>query len=972
MKFTPPPRFYHFINDRFPVLFWSVFITVLVVASIQVKDRLLLQNVRAPQGIGSLQMGGAFAKDSAIVASWKQDTLDHDNGNVCQQKPLRIDRLKIARSDVYRDYLFILLYTALACIVIATLQTRLSKEGSWFSALLLGLALLAGLSDSIENLGLLHFITPHPTPGTIINAAVTRTASQIKYGILGLLLLWLVFTLIFQHQGLVRLSGYIREKALQLFRYRVILVSVLVFVIPMWVLDQGQDLLVNSNSSDKGVLLFMGIVWIAACLNWYLAKLFFENHYVGPVCPMTEPVLTDAASQIAEKKVSRFLGVCTILIPAVAILNAMQVIHIHSPMDVFPPMGWLLGLLGLFFVLIKKDVAGSGYLWIEKKWGRQKSKALVISLLLLLGLLAPGAIRLFLLRGESYTPDSLVYLFGHMVLLAFTFFVFVSVRSFLFGASSWMGRKIGWPVLLSACTVAILFILLNIFPLSILFLDCNYLSLPVLLSGIIFYILLFTLLIRISLWTKINFVLLIVVIALLISISANNDYHAVRQTNITSTPTPVALDQYFKQWLLQRREEIEKAPDSFPVFLVNTYGGGIRAAAFTNMVFSYLDSSLIAGRADHKGFEHFVFSVSGVSGGTIGAALQCAYRAKYLDSSSNAYSLDSFFRFYQHDFLTPVLSNALGGDVWASVSSFHLWKDRSEIQENLWEGFGRQDLHLQLDREFNALWDTSQYNRARYEVPLLFSNTLNIDDGLKGICAPVALDPIDFPATIFIRSRIDALNVQKKKDKDSLQSLSLMTGAFLSARFPYLSPSGKMGAGYHFMDGGVKDNSGAATSEAIFTCLARLVCRARSIPGDSVFSRLVRKVRFHFVSITNSPYYNPDTRQLVSNRFEPISPLIGILNSGVYGNARAADNALQYRYSPGSTPFQGIGSGYCAVWITGTCIPDSSGTLYSPVLPLGWQISGPSLQRLRRSFDPDMLGSFNAIGIPKILGIGGR
>src|ERR1700712_5708129 len=101
------------------------------------------------------------------------------------------------------------------------------------------------------------------------------------------------------------------------------------------------------------------------------------------------------------------------------------------------------------------------------------------------------------------------------------------------------------------------------------------------------------------------------------------------------------------------------------------------------MVFSYLDSSMIASRRDHKGFEHFVFAVSGASGGPVGAALQCAYRAQHLDSNSKAYALDSFQRFYRHDFLTPVLSNMLGADAWSSVSSFHLWRDRSEIQENI-------------------------------------------------------------------------------------------------------------------------------------------------------------------------------------------------------------------------------------------------------------------------------------------------
>jgi hypothetical protein len=306
--------------------------------------------------------------------------------------------------------------------------------------------------------------------------------------------------------------------------------------------------------------------------------------------------------------------------------------------------------------------------------------------------------------------------------------------------------------------------------------------------------------------------------------------------------------------------------------------------------------------------------------------------------------------------------------VWASAAGYPLWKDRSAIQESVWEGFGHRSLDISLDQDFNAIWqDTTPANPARFEVPLLFSNTLNVDDGLKGIMAPVELSHTDFPGTIFIRERIAALNALRKKEKDTPVYLPLMTGAFLSARFPFISPSGKMGPGYHFMDGGGKDNSGASTSEAIFISLARQGCRK---PGkDSLFAQLMKKVRFYFVSITNSPYYNPDTRRLVSNRFEPVSPLVGIINSGINGNAQAADNTIQVRYLSDSTQFPGIRSDYSSVWITATCVKDGKGKFYSPVLPLGWQISAPSLERMRNTFEQDMIQSYNKEGLRKLLKI---
>jgi len=962
-------RLYHFIQSNFKILFWPVFVATFIVAFLQLKDQTYLTNTRAPKGIVSLELGPTRADDTDIIRSWKQDTLDRSAIDPCSAAPSTINRLHRARTNVQMDFLFILLYTTLGIIIVAILQSRNGWAGRWYSNILLALPLLAGICDVVEDIGLLQFIRDgleNTSHGSEFTARLTHTVASVKMGILAfLLVIYLPFILIIKEKGLQNLSGYIRSKSIQLFRYRVILVGVVAFSLPIWIMDQGQDLLVNSNSSDYGVVLFVGVVCMAALLNWWLAKLFFEQEYKGPVCPMVEPVITDPIREASEKKVSRYLGVSTIIIPATAILNALRTLRIHYPLDIFPPIIWLIALLALFFVLIKYDMACKVWYWLKTRWNEKVANMITIISWITLAFIAPFLIRLFILGGASYTPTSLVWLFFHLLLLACAFWIFVSTRSNIFTGQGLIGRHIGWPIILGSLLLGLLFILFNIFPFSVLKLDCDYLALPVLLTGIIFYIILFTLLIRLSLWLKINLVFFIVVTGLILAISIPNDFHAVRLVSekahnppsndpptVPATSVP-ALNDYFRGWLLQRKDEILNGPDNYPIFLVNSYGGGIKAASFTNMVFSWLDSSLIRTTKIHKGFEHFVFSISGASGGTIGATVQCAYRYRHMDSSAETYSLQHFRDFYRHDFLTPVLGSMIGRDVWASAVGYPLWQDRAAIQENIWTNFGRTSLGIRLDNSFDFLWDTSAANPARYEVPLLFSNTLNVDDGLKGIMAPVELSKADFPGTIFIRNRIPGHTY-----------IPLVTGAFLSARFPFISPSGKMGAGYHFMDGGGKDNSGASTSEDIFISLARQGCHRTD---DSVFMQLIKKVRFYFVSITNSPYYNPDTRQLVSNRFEPISPLVGIVNSGIYGNAMSADNTLQYRYISDSTQFPGIRSGYSSVWITATCVEEPGGSFCSPVLPLGWQISAPSLDRLSHSFHPDMIRSYNQEGLTKIL-----
>ncbi|WP_431210852.1 hypothetical protein ACQ86N_33585 [Puia sp. P3] len=177
-----------------------------------------------------------------------------------------------------------------------------------------------------------------------------------------------------------------------------------------------------------------------------------------------------------------------------------------------------------------------------------------------------------------------------------------------------------------------------------------------------------------------------------------------------------------------------------------------------------------------------------------------------------------------------------------------------------------------------------------------------------------------------------------------------------------------MGPGYHFMDGGGKDNSGASTSEDVFLRLSKEIeLEARTNPGSEMDS-LMKKLRFYFVSITNNPNFVRDPRKLVSNRWEPISPLVGIINSGISGNAVEADRALQMRYSSNPS-IEGLHAAYVEVWITGCCIEYNDGRLYEPVLPLGWQISSPSVQRLKGTFATDGLHDFYRDGVPRILQI---
>jgi len=966
------PLFYTYFRGRYRTAFWIFFTGTLVLMYIQVLQTKPLSNKTATRGIVSLEMAPAFSRASAIINSWQIENIPVHNNT---EKRNLLDR---AKTNIRWDYPFIFFYTLFGIVLLSWLRQRsrpvisASKKDIikrisdaadtkpvFITNLLIRLMIAAGIFDVLENIGM--FITIYSVENGIQPAIniplLTSIAAWIKFILLAVLSLYILFMLVFKNRGLQSLSVYLQLRLTQAFRFRVIFIGIAGFAASIWILDQGQDLLVNSNAEDLGAVLFLGMVTINAFLNWYFAKLFFNKAETESVFAIQEPVIDDPAKLKSEKKVSRFLGIATFILPAAGILNALHGTDIAYVLDFFPAYAMLGVVLAIFYALIKLEAGEKLYERLEKMKGKKFAKAVSISLIIFFAFIIPAAIRI-IKYDTIRQPMSLIWLYWNFISLAAAFYIFTSLRTHLFKVNGLFGSSIGLPALILAIASSVCFFMVNIYPLMFTWWENHFTTLPLLLCGIVFYTFIFTLLIRGGQKLKINLVLFILVGGLLVSMVAINGYHNVNTRSAVKNKKLLPLGDYFKQWVLHRQNEF---PDSgrYTVFLVNSYGGGIRAAAYTSMVLNWLDSlSITRGK---KAFEHYAFSISGASGGTIGAAIQCAYRQRCLDSSAAYYSKDSFMQFYQGDFLTPVLIPDIGRDVIAAAIGGAPWDDRAAIQEQTWEGIMAKQFNLRIDRDFDSLWISGI--PSSYEVPLLFSNTLNVDDGLKGIMAPVLLEAQDFPATLFIRQRLDSINAHIKLDtgktseKDSL-SLSLMTGAFLSARFPIISPAGKMSAGFHFMDGGGKDNSGASTSELIYKAITRYIQES----SDTVFKKLASRIDFCFVSINNALHHKTDPRQLVENRIELISPLVGIINSGINGNAHAADSALagyNNKITNGSTTW------YYPVYPTADYIPPD--TNYRAILPLGWQISESALKRLRASFSGNNLNRRGSAELNMIL-----
>ena len=305
-------------------------------------------------------------------------------------------------------------------------------------------------------------------------------------------------------------------------------------------------------------------------------------------------------------------------------------------------------------------------------------------------------------------------------------------------------------------------------------------------------------------------VLPIAVIAVLL-FSLWNDNHALRGTGTVAANRPT-LANYTTDWLEARRDQIT-APAPYPVLIVATAGGGIRAAYWTGSLLAALQDRYGAAFAEHT------YAISGVSGGSLGAATFVTLLADRLDSHQNAQcagdpsgSLQSCASaVLSQDFLAPVIGSMLFPDLVQRFLPFSIPAfDRARVIEGSWEhAWTEQGLPDSFSKPFYGLWSRPN---VRLHAPLLFLNSTLVETGERVLASPVALPP--------------ALDFSTARDLNALTpaDLPLSSAAHLSARFTYVSPAASVYNGAnqlqaHLVDGGYFENTGADTAAALISAV---------------------------------------------------------------------------------------------------------------------------------------------------------
>jgi hypothetical protein len=314
------------------------------------------------------------------------------------------------------------------------------------------------------------------------------------------------------------------------------------------------------------------------------------------------------------------------------------------------------------------------------------------------------------------------------------------------------------------------------------------------------------------------------------------------------------IQTYSRNWVTDRGAEIDSAKNGYPVYYVLANGGASRSGYWTASVLGQLEDAT-SGTTDP--FSRHVFCLSGTSGGGVGVAtfFSLLHGRNKMSKDVNVSYLSSARSFLGKDFLTYTLAHMLGPDYFKYI--FHInndnLSDRAGALEETIEAGARNvtdTLKVAMDEPFSNML---ALKNQPYSLPILCINTTRMQDGNPGVVTNIRMSKEIF------NNRVDVMDVLN----DTLD-MRLSTVSILGARFPYISPAGRVDQWlpekmrnqkndsmliHYFVDGGYFDNSGAGVVQEM---MRSLLIQADTTK-DLVFKRRVARLHLMVVHITNSP-----------------------------------------------------------------------------------------------------------------------
>ena len=414
-----------------------------------------------------------------------------------------------------------------------------------------------------------------------------------------------------------------------------------------------------------------------------------------------------------------------------------------------------------------------------------------------------------------------------------------------------------------------------------------------------------------------------------------NDNHVVRQVPPQSQARLDVL-KAFENWygLIEAAYPGER----HPLYIVATEGGGIRAAYWTAAVLGQIQDR-------NPEFAAHLFAVSGVSGGSLGAAVFEALLAEpKVDSFKTAGT-----EILAQDFLSPTLAAMLYPDLIQRILPWPFASlDRGRALELGWEKAWRDQMHNdRFSRSFVDLWRNPPGRRPW--MPALFLNGTSVEKGNRVITSNLYLTTNVF---LDVQDAAEKISPRGSSRARAGCHIPLSTAAHMSARFTYVSPAGRFPDGSHIVDGGYFENSAATTAQEI-------AARVRAWCSFKQIGNIDMKV----IMISNDPRKppidpakTPATKSNVPKRTREMNrqgSFLGDVTAPVYAllntrNARGsyAQKAIAFANRPrqaGAEPAAALTTDMIYFRLRDTEVP----------LPLGWMLSAEAARAMRDQVERD-------------------
>jgi len=306
---------------------------------------------------------------------------------------------------------------------------------------------------------------------------------------------------------------------------------------------------------------------------------------------------------------------------------------------------------------------------------------------------------------------------------------------------------------------------------------------------------------------------LLATVAIVFSLFDSNNNHRVRRISYAAQAalTPPELPDTFLKWYNARTDQA-KFSGRYPIYIVAAQGGGIYAAMHAAHFLSYM-------QARCPNFAHHLFAISGVSGGSVGSAVFVAAMKEAeqrgavkipeagcnspLGSSEDPSLLSAVADILDDDFWSPLQSMWLFPDLLqrfipVPIEMFDRARALELGLEASWQRSMTRSDHFgqpkvsdvnTMAEPFMALWPQG-VDKSLF-TPALVLNTTEVDSGRRRLIAPFrfeGLTDLKFLPVSCISTSGSQTSTAAQTSR--IEAVPLSTAAVLSARFPWVTPTG--------------------------------------------------------------------------------------------------------------------------------------------------------------------------------------